>query len=353
MKGGKGMLSFTKDRVMTTRELLYSEMKPDDVGYDKVYGSCYITASIEEEIVGNQSRWGLYLDEAPMVVLGEKEKVDLELHPDTPTIKQMRELGSIQIGRDKLRYGNFSLVSGGAIVFYEGKILCLQRDKYAKQDPGILTTPAGRMSEWLSTMSSLELAEEMIIVLKHNKSGKLRILAGYRNGCGQLSENDILVLKQRQIARMLEFYSEREMDEARILEKLRGIDDITTVNLDKFICQNMLNEKAHQVWTFDNYQIQDQCSGYVFFDKKNNTLEYREVFDLTLPGFSLYAIMPGEYFMPNPELKVVNDTQILGKDDLILGVRNGSISVVPTLRAYLSGLEENRVLNFFDRRSTL
>ena len=117
MKGGKGMLSFAKDRVMTTRELLYSEMKPDDVGYDKVYGSCYITASIEEEIVGNQSRWGLYLDEAPMVVLGEKEKVDLELHPDTPTIKQMRELGSIEIGRDKLRYGNFSLVSGGGYCF--------------------------------------------------------------------------------------------------------------------------------------------------------------------------------------------------------------------------------------------
>ncbi|MDD4976977.1 MAG: hypothetical protein PHY93_21680 [Bacteriovorax sp.] len=347
------MFSLVKNRVMTTRELLFAEVKPDDDVYDKLFGSCFIAAAVEQEIVDNRKRWGLYLDDAPMVVFGEREKTDLGLHPDTPTIKQMRDLGSVEIGRENIPYGNFSLVSGGAIVFYDGKILCLKRDKYAIQDPGILTTPAGRMSEWLSTMSSLELAEEMIIVLKHNKSGKLLVLAGYRDGHNQLNENDILVKKMKQIAKMSEFYSERAMSEAKILDNLTSINDIMTINLDKFICQNMLDERADQVFTFDGYRIKDQCSGYVFFDVKNNTLEYREIFDFTLPGFSLYAIIPGEYFMPNPELKVVNDTQILSKDELVLGVRDQSIKVVPTLRAYLSGLEANKVLNFFDRRSTL
>ena len=339
------MFSLVKDRVMTTKELLYAEIKSDDSAYDKLFGSCFVTGAVEEIVVDGQKRWGLNLDGAPLVALKEATKSELGLHSETPTVDEMRALGKVDIGRGKMRYGNFSLVSGGAIVYYDGKLLCLKRDAFARADPNCLTTPAGRMSEWLSTMSSLELAEELIIVVKHEKSGKLLTLGGYREGLSQMSESDILVLKQRQIARMLEFMSESGRSEvAAVLDKVGRIDDILLINLNKFASQNMVNERADQVFTFDNYQIKDQCSGFIFFDKKNNTLEFREVFDLTLPGFLLHSILPGEYFQ-TPTGKVINDTQILGKDEFL-----GGIEVVPTLRAYLEGLRADKVINFFGKK---
>jgi len=227
----------------------------------------------------------------------------------------------------------------------------LQRDEFAKADPSHLTTPAGRMSEWLSTMSVLELAEEMIIVVKNSKTGKLLVLGGYRDGVQQLSESDILVLKQKQIVRMFDFYSEMGAEAANVLDQVKGVNDIIPINLNQFICQNMVNEKADEVFTFDNYRPVDHCSGFVFFDEKNNTLEFREVFDLTLPGFSLEAIFPGEYFQVSPTKKVVNDTKILSRDEIISGLRTGSIKAVPTLKAYLEGLEADSVLNFFNKKS--
>jgi len=337
-----------RTRVMTTKELLYSEVRPNDPSYDKLYGSSFIAGAVEEAMVNGQKRWGLNLDGAPLVVLKESMKSELGLHPETPTVDDMRKLGSVEIGRERMPYGNFSLVSGGAIVYYDDKLLCLKRDTFAKQDPNCLTTPAGRMSEWLSTMSALELAEEMIIVVKHDKTGKLMTLGCYREGLNQMSESDVLVLKQRQIARMLEFMSENGRSEAAVLDQVRGIDDILLINLNQFASQNMINEKADQVFMFDNYQIKDQCSGFVFFDKRNNTLEFREVFDLTLPGFSLHSIMPGEYFQ-TPTGKVVNDTQILGKEELLAGLKDGSVGAVPTLKAYLEGLRTDQVINFFGK----
>jgi hypothetical protein len=206
------------------------------------------------------------------------------------------------------------------------------------------------MSEWLSTMSSLELAEELIIVVKHNATGKLLTLGGYREGRGHLSESDILVLKQKQVTRMLDYYSSVGAEhETGILSQIGGINDIVPINLNQFVCGNMTDERADQVFTFQNYQVKDHCSGYVYFDKANNTLEYREVFDLTLPGLSLYAIIPGEYFEINPTTKVVNDTQILTRSELLSGLRSKKIDFVPTLKAYVAGVEANKVLNFFQK----
>jgi hypothetical protein len=332
------------DRVMLTRELLNAEVSANDPTYDKLFGSCYIAAAVESSVVGQQKRWGLHIDEAPIVAFKDKTKMELGLHSDTPTVDQMRDLGLVDIGRENLPYGRFSLVSGGTIIYYDNKLLCLRRDMFAKQDPGLLTTPAGRMSEWLSTMSVLELAEEMIIILRHEATGKLVTIGGYRQSRRQLSENDVLVKKLKQIGKMYEFYNEKESSlELKILKEIKGIDDIMPVDLDQFVCRNTLNEKSDLVFTFDRYKTVDQCSGFVFFDKKNNTLEYREVFDLTLPGFSLYAIMPGEYFQTN-QGKVANDTQILSRNELMGGAKN---NMVPTLRAYVSGLESGSVVNFF------
>lgn len=336
-------------RVMTTKELLYANVRSGDPVYDKIFASSFITGAVEEVVVNGQKRWALNLDGAPIVVLKEKMKSELGLHPDTPTVDSMRALGAMDIGRGSVPYGNYSLVSGGAIIYYDNKLLCLKRDRFAPADPNCLTTPAGRMSEWLSTMSALELAEEIIIVVKHNKTGKLMTIGGYREGMVQLGESDILVQKQRQISKMLEFMSEKSREEAKVLEQIKGIDDILMINLNKFATSNMVNEKADQVFTFDNYQIKDQCSGFVFFDKKSNTLEFREVFDLTLPGFSLHSIMPGEYFQPNPTTKVINDTQILSKEELLLGLKDGSVGAVPTLKAYLEGLKTDQVINFFGK----
>jgi len=337
---------------MTTKELLYSEMKPGDSVYDKVFGSCFITGAVSKAIIKGQKRWGLNLDKAPLVVFKEQMKGELGLHPDTPTIDEMRDLGKVDIGRESMRYGNFSLVSGGAIVYYDNKLLCLKRDAFARADPNCLTTPAGRMSEWLSTMSALELAEELIIVLKHNKTGKLMTLGCHREGLNQLSESDILVLKQKQIAKMLEFMSENRRSEAAVLEQVKGLGDILLIDLNRFVSQNMINDRADQVFMFDDYQIKDQCSGFVFFDKRNNTLEFREVFDLTLPGFSLHSIIPGEYFQ-TPTGKVINDTQILGRDELLTGIKNGNVHAVATLSAYLKMLETDEVVHFFDRAEGL
>ena len=338
------MFRIESDRVMLTRELLNVEVSPIDPTYDKLFGSCYISAAVNLSDLGQQKRWGLTLDEAPIVAFKDKTKSELGLHPNTPTVDQMRDLGLVDIGRDNLPYGRFSLVSGGAIIYYDNKLLCLRRDNFARQDPGLLTTPAGRMSEWLSTMSALEMAEEMIIVLRHDATNKLVTIGGYRQSRRQLSENDVLVKKIKQIEKMRDFYSEKgSSEELRILDQIKGIDDIMPVNLDQLVCNNTLNEITDLVFTFDQYRIIDQCSGYVFFDKKNNTLEYREVFDLTLPGYSLYAIMPGEYFQTG-QGKVANDTQILSRAEL---TNMDKMNMVPTLRVYVSGLESGSVVNFF------
>lgn len=348
------MFRIDGDRVMTTKDLLYSDVNQKDPTYDKFFGSSsFIAAAIEGvSTEGGQTRWGLNLDGAPMVVLNDELKSEFGLHPDTPTIKQMRSLGKVDIGREAMPYGKFSLVSGGAIIYYGGDILCLRRDKFAPVDPSCLTTPAGRMSEWLSIMSALELAEEIIIVVRRNSDGKLMTLGGYRDGVRQLSESDILVLKQRQIARMLEYFSDKGTNEADVLSQIRGVDDIIPIDLDQFICRNMVDERADQVFTFDKGRIKDVCSGFALYDKRNNTLEFRQVFDLTLPGFTLYCIIPGEYFQVNPTTRVVNDTQILSKDELFSGMKDGSIKAVPTLKAYFDKISESgRALSFFSRKS--
>ncbi|MDD4937937.1 MAG: hypothetical protein PHX34_02880 [Candidatus Shapirobacteria bacterium] len=337
-----------KDRVMFSEELLRDPLNRDDPAYDKIYTTFYVAGMVDEvTTVDGQNRYTLDLTESPIVVINEKERINLELHPDTPLLNYMRGLGKMGKERKFAKWGNYTLVSGGAIVYFGGKLLCLVRDDQANVDAGCLTSPAGRMDQWLSTLSGIELLEEMNILVR-SRRGELLLLAPFGSG---IPRDTSILRKLESLEEVKSYFSEKgKTEELELLKKI-GPKTILTQDLDQYGINNFHDLRSDQVRTVVNYKTVDFCNGLAYLDKENNTFEFRQVFDLTEPGMELVAVIPGEVYKfgpPNDVKKVMNETAILSHQELSAMIKNGTVKAVPTIKYYLERLSSNSAIEYFE-----
>ena len=335
---------YPQDRVMTSAEFLRKGITREVDGYDKTFTTFFVAAMVRRNpMTEGKNRITLDLSESPIVVQNEDWRSRLKLHPNTPTVDYMRGLGSLP-ERDKAMYGDYSLVSGGSIVFWNidgtQHLLGLTRDQYANADKGLITTPAGRMDCWPSEVSAVELLEEMGIIVFFE--GKYRLLVQHNS---KLSREKAELAKWKQLVALKDHLRlTGEVDELKLLEEISGPTDFLFQNLDEVGVNNFNDVRVHQLRTVYNHQLMDFCNGFVHLDLPTNTLEYREVYNLTMDGARFERIIPWEVY--GPIGKGIRNTPCLLKEAELLGLaRSGK--TVATLSGYAEEVANNTAINFF------
>lgn len=308
----EGKIELGRSRMENSAALIENPIRDGEIGFDKIY----ILAS---EIVSDGSNWTIKIDSNdPTVVLDEAKKTEYDLK-NSPLVKEIR-------GGN----GEKKLVSGGTWIWIrnsEGKefLSLLRRDAGAPTDAGCLTGPAGRCGEKLSKTSVDETNQEFVFVMSETE-GRHKLLAFYRD---EEDKEEVVRQKMRQVGEIYNALMERyektgDEESKRDAEFLRdSVRDESCLELIKM--EQTSSEDLDTIVTEIDGREVDRVSGLAFMDKKNNTLEVREVVKVELPsGVKISKVIDGEKFL--------RPTVLISKEDL------GTLlddKLVPALRDYV------------------
>lgn len=212
---------------LTTKNVLESSYPRDCE--DKVYLIC--------EVMENPQGWDVHLfSQDPVVWLNAQYKENFGNHSDYL-------VSELSKGDSK----NKTLLSGGALVFYENRLVLLERDQKAPFYAGYVNEACGRCAEFPQTTIFKELAEELGVRI----SGHLAHFD---------SPQDVNQVSRRCVS------PEAKLSPVRI-----------TLN------NNKLQISPNKVSIYLDFELVQSIEGVSYFDRKNNVLEVRQIFEID-PG---------------------------------------------------------------------
>lgn len=238
-----------------TVDLLKNNYCCDEI-IDKVYLCC--------EISPTPQGWRVDLcSEDPVVWLNDSFKEKYGTSADY-TVKQLQ----------KREGDNKSLLSAGAFLFYDGKLVVLKRDERAPSYAGALTEPAGRCAELPLTTVLKELNEELL-------AQDLSTVYAFIHSIDM--EEPLYHIRVQQLAakNMLDF----NVGPAYLKPVKTKTSNIVEVYLDGVFCQRILG-----------------CSAFI---DKDNTLEVRQAFTLVEP--IRLSFLDGEPYSRGVEILALNN----------------------------------------------
>lgn len=193
---------------------------------DKLYLVC--------EIFTTEQGWDVHLfRQDPVLWLNAKYKENFGCPADFVVS---------ELSKDSSNYK--SLLSAGALLYYEGKLVLLKRDAGAPSYAGFLNEPCGRCSELPQTTVFKELSEELGVTLKGR--------AAYFQ-----ADTDINQVSKNCHQNSTELIPVKLMMNN---EKLGIPLNIVNIYLD--------------------FQLVQSIEGVSYFDRKNNVLEIRQIFEV-------------------------------------------------------------------------
>jgi hypothetical protein len=220
-----------------------------------------------------------------------------------------------------------ALFSGGSFIWIKEreirKLFLFKRDDDAPTDAGLMTGPAGRCAEILSSTIMEETNEEIIIVKASDGSDDYKLLGFYRN---EADKEKIIQIKSFQlVAKINGLLAKGKTCDVDILKSIRIPEDIVFLPIEA--CKNQDIKTETVITTVDGEEVDRVENCIVFFDQVNHTLEVRRILEVVIPeGERLITVIDGENFGPNSgrEVTCFNSLEEVPRD-----------KAVPTLDYYL------------------
>lgn len=196
---------------------------------DKLYLVC--------EIFTTEQGWDVHLfRQDPVLWLNAKYKENFGCPADFVVS---------ELSKDSSNYK--SLLSAGALLYYEGKLVLLKRDAGAPSYAGFLNEPCGRCGELPQTTVFKELSEELGVTLK-GSAAYFQADTDINQVSKQCHQNSIKLIPVR----------------LKLNNQKLGLPlNIVNIYLD--------------------FQLVQSIEGVSYFDRKNNVLEVHQVFEVE-PG---------------------------------------------------------------------